>query len=130
MGSLLNKSETRLQRIHNDSQKRPKKGKKVKRVIFKGDSSLDAFFSRFWERLNVFWIPHMSGYLMDLMKPIRDKKDLKGAVRIVKNGPKRAKKVKSVFIKGDDSLDPFFQGFWRDSMCSGFLTCQGTLWTC
>ena len=51
---------------------RQKRAKKVKRVIFKGDGSLDALFSRFLERLNVFWIPHMSGYLMDLMKPIRD----------------------------------------------------------
>ena len=38
-----------------------KRAKKVKRVIFKGDGSLDALFSRFLERLNVFWILHMSG---------------------------------------------------------------------
>ena len=54
---------------------RQKRAQQLKRVIFKGDGSLDAFFSRFWERLNVFWIPHMSGYLMDLMKPIGDNED-------------------------------------------------------
>ena len=39
----------------------------------------------------------MSGYLMDLMKPIADNEDFKGVVRNVKNNQKRAKKVK----KGD-----------------------------
>ena len=82
-----------------------KRAKKVKRVIFKGDGSLDALFSRFLERLNVFWIPHMSGYLMDLIKLIRDDEDFKGALRNVKNGPKRANKVKRVIFKGDGSLD-------------------------
>ena len=66
----------------------------MKRVIFKGDGSLDALFSRFLERLKVFWIPHMSGCLLDLNKPIRDNYDFKGAFMNVKNGPKRAKKVK------------------------------------
>ena len=37
----------------------PKRADKVKRVIFKGDGSLDTLFSRFLERLNVFSIPHM-----------------------------------------------------------------------
>ena len=55
----------------------------------------------------------MSGYLMDLMKPIRDNKDFKGAVRNVKNGLKRAKKVKSVIFKGDGSLDTLFPWFWE-----------------
>ena len=48
-------------------------------VIFKGDGSLDALFSRFLERLNVLWIPHMSGYPMDLIKLIRENDDFKGA---------------------------------------------------
>ena len=50
----------------------------------------------------------MSGYLMDLMKPIRDNKDFIGAVRNVKNGPIRAKKVKRVIFKEDGSLDTLF----------------------
>ena len=74
-----------------------KRANKVKRVIFKGDGSLDTIFSRFLERLNVFWILDMSGCLLDLIKPIRDNLDFKGAFRNVKNRPKRAKKV----TKGD-----------------------------
>ena len=70
---------------------------------FKGDGSLDTLFSRFLERLNVFWIPHM-----DLIKPIRDNEDFKGAFRNVKNGTKRAKKVKRVIFKGDGSFDTLF----------------------
>ena len=50
---------------------------------------------------------------MDLMKPIRDNKDFKEAVRNVKNGPKRAKKVKRVILKGDGSLDTLFPLFWE-----------------
>ena len=78
----------------SQSQKRPKKGQKGKRLIFKEDGSLDALFSRFLEGLNVFWILDMSGCLLDLNKPIRDNYDFKGAFMNVKNGPKRAKKVK------------------------------------
>ena len=63
-----------------------KRAEKVKRVIFKGDGSLNALFSRFLERLNVFWIPYMSGYLMDLIKLFRDDEDFKGALRNVR-GP-------------------------------------------
>ena len=44
----------------------------------------------------------MSGYLI---KPIRDNKDTKGAVRNVKSGGKRTKIVKRVVLKGDGSLD-------------------------
>ena len=80
----------------------------MKRVIFKGDGSLDTLFSRFLEILNVFWIPHMSGYLMDLIKPIRDNEDFKGAFRNVKKGPNRAKKVKTLIFKGDGSLYTHF----------------------
>ena len=47
----------------------------------------------------------MSGYLMDLMKPIKDNENFKGAVRNVKIYQKRAKKVKSVIVKRDCSLD-------------------------
>ena len=120
-----NQRQWRLQRSRNESQKRPEKANKVKRVIFKGDGSLDAFFSRFLERLNVFWIPHMSGYLMDLMKPIRDNEDFKGAFRNVKNGPKMAKKVKRVIFKGVVVLTHLFHGYGSESSCSGLLTCQG-----
>ena len=58
----------------------------------------------------------MSGYLMDMMKPIRDNEDFKGAVRNVKNNQKRAIKVKRVIFKGDCSLDTlFFIGFKRET---------------
>ena len=69
----------------------------------------------------------MSGYLMDLMKPIRHNEDFKGAVRNVKNNQKRAKKIKRVIFKGDGSLDTLFNGFGRDLSCSGLLTWQGSL---
>ena len=39
---------------------RQKKAQQLKRVIFKGDGSLDALFSWLWERLKLFWTPHMS----------------------------------------------------------------------
>ena len=51
----------------------------------------------------------MSGYFMDLMKPIRDTKDFKGAFRNVK----RPKKVKRVIFKGDGKLDTLFPWFWE-----------------
>ena len=55
--------------------KQPKKRQKTaKRMIFKGDSSLDALFSRLLERLKVFWTPHILEYLME---PIRDNEDFK-----------------------------------------------------
>ena len=58
----------------------------------------------------------MSGYLMNLMKPITDNKDFKGAIRNAKNNQKRAKKVKRVIFKGDGSLDTFFFiGFKRET---------------
>ena len=58
----------------------------------------------------------MSGYLMDMMKPIRDNEDFKGAVRNVKNNQKRAIKVKRVIFKGDGSLDTLFSiGFKRET---------------
>ena len=69
----------------------------------------------------------MSGYLMDLMKPIRDNEDFKGAVRNVKNYQKMAKKVKRFFSKETAVLTHFFNGFGRDSRCSGLLTWQGNL---
>ena len=50
---------------------------------------------------------------MDLMKPIRDIEDFKGAVRNVKNNQKRAKKVKRVIFQGDCSLDILFKWFWE-----------------
>ena len=100
----------------------------MKRVSFKGDGSLDKVFSLFLERLNVFSIPQMSGYLMDLIKLIRDNEDFKGALRNVKTGPKRAKMVIRVIFKGVVVLRHFVHGYVRDSSCSGLLTCQGNLW--
>ena len=46
---------------------------------------------------NGFWTPHMSGYLMDLMKPIADNEDFKEVVRNVQKQPKNGQKGK----KGD-----------------------------
>ena len=51
--------------------------KTAKNVIFKGDGSLDAFFSRLWEKFNVFCTPKESGYLME---PIEVKDDLRRGV--------------------------------------------------
>ena len=42
----------------------------------------------------------------------------------IQNNQKRATKVKRVIFKRDGSLDTFFIGFGRDTMCSAFLTCQ------
>ena len=59
----------------------------------------------------------MSGYLMNLMKPITDNKDFKGAIRNVKNNQKRANKVKRVIFKGDGSFDTLFFMVLRDTQC-------------
>ena len=65
---------------------------------------------------------------MDLIKLIRGNEDFKGALRNVKNGPKRAKKIIRVIFKEVVVLKHFFHGYVRDSSCSGLLTCQGNLW--
>ena len=72
-------------------------------MIFKGDGSLDALFSRLSERLNLFWTSHMSGYLL---KPIRDNKEFKGAGRKIKKG-QNGKKGDSQRIQ--QSLHTFFR---------------------
>ena len=46
---------------------------------------------------------------MDLIKPIRDTKDFKGAIRNVK----QPKKVKRVIFKIDGNLDTLFPWFWE-----------------
>ena len=43
-----------------------------------------------------------------------------------KKGPTR---WKGLFSKKTAALTHLFQGFWRDSMFSGFLTCQGAFWS-
>ena len=61
----------------------------------------------------------MSEYLMDLMKPIRDDEDFKGAFRNVKNSPKTAKKKKKKKkkeksdIQRSGSLDTLFSWLWE-----------------
>ena len=47
------------------------------------------------------------------MKPIRDHKDFKGAVKNVKNGSKRANKGKMLIFKGGGRLDTLFPWFWE-----------------
>ena len=63
-------------------------GQNGKKGVFKGDGSLDALFSRLWERLKGCWTSHISGFLLE---PIRDNEDFKGAVRNVNNSQKKAK---------------------------------------
>ena len=50
------------------------------------------------------------------MKSIRDNEDFKEDVRKVKsnqNGQKQMKTAKRMIVKGDNSLDSLFQGYWR-----------------
>ena len=77
----------------------------AKRVIFKGDTSLDAPFSRLYQRLKAFLAPHIPEYLIRLMEPTREKYDLKRLVRNVKIGQKLTKIPKRVIFKGNGSLD-------------------------
>ena len=73
-------------------------------VIFKGDCSLDAIFSRLWERLKLFWTSHVSWYLLE---PIKDIDGFKGAVRNINNGQKGPKWRKGSFQRRWQSLtDP------------------------
>ena len=81
-GTLENRSET--MRNSKEPQGTSKTAKKTKGVISKGDGSLDALFSRLWERLQLFWTSHMSGYFIE---PIRDNEDSKEAFRNVKKSP-------------------------------------------
>ena len=67
--------------------KRERKNR-AKRVIFKGDGSLDTLFSRLLETLKLFLTSDMSGYLRE---PIRDIEDFKGNVMNVNNGQKESK---------------------------------------
>ena len=127
--SVLSSSNVRLpygtnQRpwgLPRSDQERPKGPKTVKSVIFKGDGSLDALFTRLWERLMWLWTSHMSGYFME---PIKDNEDLKGAVRNVNNGQKRLKLQKETTV-----LTCFFKVNRRNWRFSGLLTCQGTFWS-
>ena len=64
----------------------------------------------------------MSGYLIE---PIGDNEDFQGAFRNVQKGQKQPNLW---FSKETAVLTHFFQGYGRDSSCSGLLTCQGTLW--
>ena len=52
-------------------------------MILKEDRSLNALFSRLWEKFKVFWTPMESGYLME---PIGVSDDLRRGVRNVQNG--------------------------------------------
>ena len=52
-----------------------------KRVILKGDGSLDAPFSRIWKRLAVFWHPHMSCYLTELIDDNEDIQEVSSSVQ-------------------------------------------------
>ena len=98
-----------------------KRSKATKRVIFKGDGSIDALSSRLSERMKLLWTYHMSGYLME---PSRDNEDFKGAVRNIKKGQTK----KRWFFKETAVLTHFFHGYGRGSDCYGFFTCQDSLW--
>ena len=105
-----------------------KRAKKVRRVIFKGDGSLDANFSRFLERLYVFWILHMSGYLITMITHQKHW-GVQGSLYDCQKHPKRAKQIflKRWFFKGMVVLTHFFDGYGKDSSCSGLLTYQRNL---
>ena len=64
----------------------------------------------------------MSGYLIE---PIRDNEDFQGAFRTILRGQKQPN---GWFSKETTVLTHFFQGYGRNSSCSGLLTCQGSLW--
>ena len=57
--------------------------KTAKKVNFKGDNSLGAFFSRLLEKFYVFWTPKESGYLME---SIGVKDNLRRGVKNIQNG--------------------------------------------
>ena len=130
MGSLCNKWETvkTSKKPYSKSKAVNKRAKKVRRVIFKGDGRLDANFSRFLERLNVFWILHMSGYLMNLITHQKHW-GVQGSLYDSQKHPKRAKNIffKGWFFKGMVVLTHFFDGYGKDSSCSGLLTYQRNL---
>ena len=60
-----------------------KNGKK--KVIFKGDTSLNALSSRLWEKFKGFSTPKGAGYLM---RPIGVKDDLRRGIRDVQKDQK------------------------------------------
>ena len=70
--------------------------------------------------LQVLSTTRSSGYLA---KPIGVKGDLKGDVRSV-----LIRHNKKLIVKEHNSLFASCSRFWRDSMFSGLLRCQGTWW--
>ena len=66
----------------------------------KGEGSLDALFFRVLEKIKEFWSPHVSGYLVELIKV---KITFRGGVRNIK------KKSNNGIIKGDGSLGPLLK---------------------
>ena len=60
--------------------------KTAKKVIFKGDGSLDALISNLCEKFKVFWTLQESGYLME---PTGVKDDLRKGFRKGPQLPKR-----------------------------------------
>ena len=82
-----------LPKSSEECQKSPKT---AKWVIFKGDSTLDVFFSKIKERVKLFWTSYVSG---NVIEPNRNNEDFKGSVRNLKKG-KKAKKKKCLQLRG------------------------------
>ena len=59
--------------------------KTAKKVNLKGEGSLDAYFSRLWEKFKVFSTPKKSGYLMEQIG-VND--DVRRGIRNVQIGQK------------------------------------------
>ena len=71
--------------------------KSAKKLILKGDRSLDALFSRYCKKFKVFWTPKEPGYLMEQI-------GVKDDLRNVQNCNNNKKGI----LKGDGSLDALF----------------------
>ena len=61
---------------------------------------------------------------LHVREPIGDNEDFQGAFMNVQKGQKQPK---GRFSKETAVWTHFFQGYGRDSSCSGLITCQGTL---
>ena len=72
----IGQSET--MRTFKDPSRKSLRAKTANWVIFKGDNSLDAPFSWLLNRLKLFWIFHMSGYLMNRSDTMKTSKEMSG----------------------------------------------------
>ena len=71
--------------VKDDLRRSVKNFQNSQKVILKGDRSLDALFSRLYEKFKVFRTPKESGYRME---PIGVNDDLRRGIQNVQNGQK------------------------------------------